>query len=79
CALFNTFVLQPASGHASDEYIWRQVKFSEYWSKDIWILPIHHTQLSWYWVLCTILPHQCTLLLFDSFSDCKPWITKINV
>ena len=79
CALFTTFDLPMIRYHASDTDIWRRFRCSEYWSCDIWILPIHRTHPSLHWVLCVISPHSRELLLFDSFSDRLPWKHEIKV
>lgn len=79
CALFTTFDLLAIRYHASDAEIWRRFRRSEYWSHDLWILPIHRTRPSLHWVLCIISPHSRELLLFDSFSDRLPWKHEIKV
>lgn len=78
CALFSTFDLVSSRCSLTDDVIWRSTRLSEYWSKDIWILPIHRTWPVGHWVMCTILPHSRQLFLFDSFAERLPWKREIK-
>jgi hypothetical protein len=79
CALFTTFDLPMVRYNASDDDIWRRCHRAEYWSKDVWILPIHRTRPNLHWVLCCIFPHNHELLLFDSLSESSSWKREIKV
>jgi len=79
CALFTTFDLPMVRYNASDDDIWRRCHRAEYWSKDVWILPIHRTRPNLHWVLCCIIPHNHELLLFDSLSESYSWKREIKV
>ena len=79
CALFTTFDLPMVCYNASDDDIWRRCCHAEYWSKDVWILPIHQTCPNLHWVLCCIIPHNCELLLFDSLSESYSCKCEIKV
>lgn len=63
---------------ASDDDVWRNVKHVEYWSKPIWILPIHR-QDTHHWVVCIIYPERKCLHLFDSFVDRSAWHADLKV
>ncbi|KAF8232839.1 hypothetical protein L208DRAFT_1423035 [Tricholoma matsutake] len=78
CALFTTFDLPMVHYNASDDDIWRRCCHTEYWSKDVWILPIHQTCPNLHWVLCCIFPHNHELLLFDSLSESSSWKHEIK-
>ena len=77
CALFSTFDLLRIRSGASDDDLWRNVKFTRYWEKDVWILPIHrpHTR---HWVLCCISHKTRELFLFDSLAAERPWRKEIQ-
>jgi hypothetical protein len=79
CVMFTTFDLPMVRYNTSDDDIWRRCHHAEYWSKDVWILPIHRTHPNLHWVLCCIFPHNCELLLFDSLSESSLWKREIKV
>lgn len=73
CALFSTFHILLECYHATNIDVWRRVRHTEYWLKDVWILPLHRSYPAGHWVLCTIFPHKQKLFLFDSFANKYPW------
>ncbi|KAF9455606.1 hypothetical protein BDZ94DRAFT_1179675, partial [Collybia nuda] len=76
CALFSTFDLLMVRYNAGNDEIWRWTRKLEYWSKDIWILPIHRHNPK-HWVMCTIHLPLHELHLFDSFAARAPWKHKV--
>lgn len=78
CALFSTHDLVRIRYNASDENIWRNISPTEYWNKDIWIIPIHRPQQC-HWVLCVAYLQHGEFILFDSFGDHRPWKKDIKV
>ncbi|GLB45913.1 hypothetical protein LshimejAT787_3800020 [Lyophyllum shimeji] len=77
CALFSTYDLQMVRYNAADAELWRRTKLTEYWTRDVWILPIHRSQ-SEHWVMCTISLNTRELFLFDSFGSRAPWRREIQ-
>jgi hypothetical protein len=77
CALLSSFDLVHIRSDASDDVLWRSVCHSLYWTKDIWILPIHRTQPK-HWVLCSISWSTNELFLFDSLAAREPWHKDIQ-
>lgn len=75
-ALLTTHELVRVQYGVTDDQIWRSVERSEFWSKSVWILPIHRPQ---HWVLCIIYPERKTLHLFDSLADRRGWNADIKV
>jgi hypothetical protein len=65
--------------NASDDILWRNVSWTSYWEKDVWILPIHRPSNIGHWVLCVIRFSSKELQLFDSFAERKPWKRDIKV
>lgn len=63
---------------ASDEDLWRNSKRSEYWTKGVWVLPIHRKDAQ-HWVLCVIYPARKQLHLLDSFADRRGWFPDLKV
>ncbi|PPQ73357.1 hypothetical protein CVT26_015449 [Gymnopilus dilepis] len=77
CALFSTYDLVRARYNAQDQVIWRSMSGSEYWLKDVWILPIHRPR-SLHWVLCVAYPRFRTVLLYDSLADQRTWVSDLK-
>ncbi|PPR07291.1 hypothetical protein CVT24_007353 [Panaeolus cyanescens] len=73
CAVFSTFDLVDIKSEADDFKLWRNVKRTEYWAKDTWILPIHRPE-EMHWVLCIAYPATKQMHLFDSMGfDATSW------
>ncbi|KIJ58397.1 hypothetical protein HYDPIDRAFT_34233 [Hydnomerulius pinastri MD-312] len=72
-AIFSTHDLPRIRYNASDEVIWRNMSWTRYWEKSIWILPIHRPSPCGHWVLCTIDLTSQRLVLFDSLAEQRPW------
>jgi hypothetical protein len=79
CALYSTYDLLMMRYNATDEEIWRRMHKLEYWTKDVWILPIHRSRPAEHWVLCTISLPTRELCLFDSFAEASPWKHELPV
>ncbi|KIO03681.1 hypothetical protein M404DRAFT_54211, partial [Pisolithus tinctorius Marx 270] len=65
--------------HAEDNVLWRNISWTWYWEKTMWILPIHQPSPVGHWVLCVIKFPSKQLLLFDSLAEQKPWKQDIKV
>ncbi|KAF9488817.1 hypothetical protein BDN71DRAFT_1368225, partial [Pleurotus eryngii] len=50
-----------------------------YWTKDVWIIPIHCPSPKSHWVLCVAYPHSHKMFLFDSFGQRHSWTQNIEV
>lgn len=79
CALFSTHDLPMVQYHATDSELWRRSKRTEYWTHDIWILPIHRSRSCEHWVMCTVSLATRELFLFDSLAAQAPWKREIPV
>lgn len=77
-ALLSTHDLVRIRYAATDDQVWRNVKRTEFWSKDTWILPVHRPDAK-HWVVCIIYPMRKTLQLFDSFADRGAWHIDVKV
>lgn len=78
CAVLSSHALLLVRCHTADLSLWRLTSKTEFWSKPIWILPIHRLAAE-HWVLAIILPHQQKILLFDSFANAKAWERDLPV
>ncbi|KAJ7575862.1 hypothetical protein C8J56DRAFT_800901 [Mycena floridula] len=80
-AVFSSFTLEYGARRSND-ILWRQTKDTEFWHKDIWILPVHRLD-EFHWVLAILAPRTRTILLFDSFgSGPRSWqrdLADINI
>jgi hypothetical protein len=79
CALFSTHDLLMVRYSASNEEIWRRTHGTEFWRKDIWILPIHRRFPAEHWVMAIICPHSREIFCFDSFAETHPWKRELKV
>lgn len=77
-AILSTHDLVRARYAVSDEDLWRNTKRTEYWTRDVWILPIHRPEAH-HWVLCVVYLQEKQLHLFDSFADQRPWHAESKV
>lgn len=74
CAILSTFDLPRIRAKAADERIWRNTCWTSYWEKDVWILPIHRTNVvGGHWVICIIYFKTKQFHLFDSLADEEAW------
>jgi Ulp1 family protease len=78
CAILSTHDLPRVRYGALDDDLWRNLRRTSYWDKDVWILPIHRPQAV-HWVLSVIDIRQHRILLFDSFAEAKPWRSDVQV
>ena len=79
CAILSTHDLVLIRYNTNDDDLWRNIKRTTYWLKDIWILPIHHTYPAEHWVLAVLHLHTHQLHLFDSFANQKGWKRDVKV
>ncbi|OAX32113.1 hypothetical protein K503DRAFT_702608, partial [Rhizopogon vinicolor AM-OR11-026] len=79
CALLSSHDLPRIRYNAPDAVLWRNVSWTSYWEKDIWILPIHRPSNIGHWVLCVVRFSSKELHLFDSLAEKKPWKHDVKV
>ncbi|KAH7903392.1 hypothetical protein BJ138DRAFT_1020714, partial [Hygrophoropsis aurantiaca] len=78
CAILSTHDLPRIRYGASDDDLWRNSSWTSYWTKDVWIIPIHRPLPVGHWVLCTAYFSTRKLYLFDSFAEEIPWGNDIK-
>ncbi|KAF9233292.1 hypothetical protein BU15DRAFT_54099, partial [Melanogaster broomeanus] len=78
-AVFSTHDLMRIRYNAPDEVLWKASEQTMFWSKDVWIIPIHRPSPVGHWVLCVAHFSRKELLLFDSLSEMKPWRADVQV
>ena len=78
-AVFLTYDLLCVHYNASDESLWKGTRHTTFWTKDIWIIPIHRLSPVGHWVLCVALISHHELRLFDSLAEEKPWQADVQV
>lgn len=78
CAVFSTHDLLMVRYSATDDEIWRRTHGTQFWHKDVWILPIHRRSPE-HWVLAVICPFTHQIFCFDSFSEIRPWKRELKV
>ncbi|KAG1801271.1 hypothetical protein EV424DRAFT_1545449 [Suillus variegatus] len=72
-AILSTHDLPRIRYNAPDDVLWRNMSWTSYWTKEVWILPIHRPSDVGHWVLCVVHLRSKELHLFDSFAERKPW------
>ncbi|KAG2104041.1 uncharacterized protein F5147DRAFT_775752 [Suillus discolor] len=72
-AILSTHDLPRIRYNAPDNVLWRNMSWTSYWTKEVWILPIHRPSDVGHWVLCVVHLQTKELHLFDSFAERKPW------
>jgi hypothetical protein len=55
--------------NASDDVLWRNISWTCYWAKDIWIILIHRPAIIGHWVLCIVHLQSKELHLTNSFAE----------
>jgi len=78
-AVLSTHDLIRIRYNADDHGLWRAMKHTLFWSKDIWVIPIHRPDPVGHWVLCIAQLAHCELLLFDSFGERQGWRANVQV
>ena len=79
CAVLSTHDLPCICYNGNDETLWRNVSWTRFWEKPIWVLPIHCSLPMGHWVLCAIYFPSRQLLLFDSLAEQQPWRKDVKV
>jgi Ulp1 family protease len=78
CAILSTHELPHVRYQALDNDLWRNIRRTIYWEKDVWILPIHRPR-ALHWVLGVVYVRENRILLFDSLAEERPWRADIQV
>lgn len=78
CAILSTYDLPRIRCNAADERIWRNISWTSYWEKNVWIVPIHRPSGVGHWVICIIYFQTKELHLFDSLADQEPWENDVK-
>ncbi|KAJ6531047.1 hypothetical protein B0H19DRAFT_1082031 [Mycena capillaripes] len=72
CAVFDTFSLTRMRYKASDDELWRNIHHTKFWSKDIWLIPIHRPKYE-HCVLAIVYACKQKLGFFDSLGHKTNW------
>ena len=76
-ALFSTWI-HTNHLHGDDDSLWRFCRDTpEFWTKDIWLLPIHKNQN--HWVLAIVYWKETCIAYFDSLSDLSTFESDVKV
>jgi hypothetical protein len=77
-AIFSTYTLVYSRRQATDDVLWRNIKNTTFWDKEVWIFPVHRSSPG-HWVLCTAYIRERRLLLFDSLGGRRDWDNDLKV
>ncbi|KAH6890083.1 hypothetical protein BKA70DRAFT_1120762 [Coprinopsis sp. MPI-PUGE-AT-0042] len=78
CCIFSTFDLLMVRNGALSDAMWRRTSPLAYWTKTIWILPIHRVHPYQHWVLAVIQLKTGRVFLFDSLAKASHWSDDIE-
>ena len=78
-AILSTHKLPHIRHDVLDYDLWRATSCTEFWTKDLWIIPIHCPTPENHWILCVANFSRRKLCLFDSLAQQKPWESDIPV
>ncbi|KAF7290656.1 hypothetical protein MIND_01305900 [Mycena indigotica] len=62
CALLSTLDLHRVQYDTNDSVLWHHLAPTEYWNKELWLIPIHRRQQQ-HWVFCYCLPQGADAVL----------------
>ncbi|KAH6893755.1 hypothetical protein BKA70DRAFT_1118807 [Coprinopsis sp. MPI-PUGE-AT-0042] len=79
CCIFSTFDLLMVRDGSLSDTIWHRTRNLEYWTKPIWIIPIHRVYPYEHWVLAVVQLKTGRIFLFDSLAETRHWLADITV
>lgn len=77
CAIFSTYDLVRIRYKASDQNLWRSVGGTQYWTKPVWIIPIHRPR-ECHWVLAIAYPSEGRIQAYDSLASERGWLQDLK-
>jgi hypothetical protein len=78
CALLSTYDLPRVHFKASDANMWRFLGPTEYWTKSLWLIPIHWIAQE-HWVCAVVDVRHQSIYFFDSFAERSGWHRDLRV
>lgn len=66
-AALHSYLLHYHRLNPNNPLIWKLVKRTSYWEKDIWVIPVHVVKKE-HWVLATVYVKQRRIDIFDSLA-----------
>ncbi|KAJ3003332.1 hypothetical protein NUW54_g5355 [Trametes sanguinea] len=78
-SLLSTRVFSLHLDDVDDDRLWRHCSHSQYWTKDVWLLPIHRLLPSGHWTLAVIYWREGKIAYFDSMADKHVWEQDVQV
>ncbi|KAI0694292.1 hypothetical protein C8T65DRAFT_711030 [Cerioporus squamosus] len=72
-ALLSSYVMaKQLDGATADDTLWRCSQYTDYWRKNVWIMPVHRAN-SCHWELAVIYIAEQQIAYFDSFGNPQSW------
>jgi hypothetical protein len=79
CCIFSTHDLSLVRDGSLSDAMWRHTRMLEYWTKTIWIIPIHRVLPYEHWVLAVAQLKTGRIFLFNSLAEPDHWLDNIEV
>ncbi|KAJ7790856.1 hypothetical protein B0H14DRAFT_2396104 [Mycena olivaceomarginata] len=77
CVILDTFDLHRIRFKASDAMLWKFLGPTEYWTRRLWIIPIHRPKDE-HWVVVVAAVQEQRLFFLDSLNQRKGWRRDIQ-
>ncbi|KAJ6469415.1 hypothetical protein C8R45DRAFT_837134 [Mycena sanguinolenta] len=77
CAILSTYDLPRVRYKASDSDLWRFLGPTEYWTKSMWLLPIHRPAEQ-HWVCAVIDVSSYSIYFYDSLASQSGWRSNLR-
>ncbi|KAI0676695.1 hypothetical protein C8Q78DRAFT_960079 [Trametes maxima] len=71
--LLSTRIMTLHRARADDERMWRDCARTEFWDRDVWIIPIHRPAPTLHWTLAMVYIKTKRIAYFDSFATTAVW------
>ncbi|TFK18317.1 hypothetical protein FA15DRAFT_709976 [Coprinopsis marcescibilis] len=69
CCILSSFLYRSVKFQSPDDELWRLVKHSQFWDRDVWIIPIHHVVPAKHWSLAFVHVRLRQIFIFDSLAS----------
>jgi Ulp1 family protease len=81
CAVFSSHMFALAAKNVSSRTLYRNCRYTRYWKRDVWILPIHQPD-ALHWRLAVVAHARATIFIYDSQGispDARNWAEDLKV
>ncbi|TFK18458.1 hypothetical protein FA15DRAFT_567760, partial [Coprinopsis marcescibilis] len=66
CTIFSSFDLPLVQFQHPKDVLWHMTQHLKFWTKPMWIIPIHCQIPDWHWTVSTVNVHRWEIIIFKS-------------